>query len=140
MGTAGLSCQGLLQRPWDWQGLWHQSSLLHGQELESDEEWQHLIEDTEPSAMQQNVLLGLLRDPAFQHRVQGRLADSAQQVTDGWPRQLRLETWMLPSSSGLGWKHTESLQSSQQKDPLLLQKLELSCALGLLSAPLLSPA
>lgn len=90
--------------------------------------------------MQLNMPLSLLRDSAFQHRVQDRLADSAQQVSDGWPRQLRLETWMLPSLSGLGWKHMESLQSSQQKDPLLLQELELSCALGLLSALLLSPA
>lgn len=90
--------------------------------------------------MQLSMPLGLLRDPAFQHRVRDRLADSAQQVRDGWPRQLRLETWMLPSSSGLGWKHMENPQFSQRKDPLLLQELELSCALGLPSAPLLSPA
>ncbi|NXA83449.1 STK36 kinase, partial [Thryothorus ludovicianus] len=56
---------------------------LESEELESDEEWQHLIEDTEPSAMQLSVLLNLLRDPAFQHRVQNRLADSAQQVLEG---------------------------------------------------------
>lgn len=30
---------------------------------------------------------------------------------------------MLLSSLGLGWKHMESPQSSQQKDPLLLQKI-----------------
>lgn len=65
--------------------------------------------------MQLSMPLGLLRDPAFQHRVRDRLADSAQQVRDGWPRQLRLETWMLPSSSGLGWKHMENPQFSQQK-------------------------
>ncbi|NWX55906.1 STK36 kinase, partial [Promerops cafer] len=52
---------------------------LESEELESDEEWQHLIKDTEPSAIQ----LSLLRDPAFQHRVQDRLADSAQQVLEG---------------------------------------------------------
>ncbi|NXI09357.1 STK36 kinase, partial [Irena cyanogastra] len=56
---------------------------LESEELESDEEWQHLIEDTEPSAMQLSVPLSLLRDPAFQHRVQDRLADTAQQVLEG---------------------------------------------------------
>ncbi|XP_015490253.1 serine/threonine-protein kinase 36 isoform X2 [Parus major] len=56
---------------------------LESEELESDEEWQHLIEDTDPSAMQLSVPLSLLRDPAFQHRVQDRLADSAQQVLKG---------------------------------------------------------
>ncbi|NXQ60103.1 STK36 kinase, partial [Anthoscopus minutus] len=56
---------------------------LESEELESDEEWQHLIEDTEPSAMQLSMPLSLLRDPAFQHRVQNRLADSAQQVLEG---------------------------------------------------------
>ncbi|NXO91353.1 STK36 kinase, partial [Certhia brachydactyla] len=56
---------------------------LESEELESDEEWQHLIEDTEPSAMQLSMLLSLLRDPAFQHRVRERLADSAQQVLEG---------------------------------------------------------
>ncbi|NXG03165.1 STK36 kinase, partial [Sakesphorus luctuosus] len=56
---------------------------LEGEELESDEEWQHLIEATEPSAMQLSMPLRLLRDPAFQHRVQDCLADSAQQVLEG---------------------------------------------------------
>ncbi|NXM21676.1 STK36 kinase, partial [Ploceus nigricollis] len=56
---------------------------LESEELESDEEWQHLIEDTEPSAMQLSMSLSLLRDPAFQHRVQDRLEDSAQQVLEG---------------------------------------------------------
>ncbi|XP_005049539.1 PREDICTED: serine/threonine-protein kinase 36 isoform X1 [Ficedula albicollis] len=56
---------------------------LESEELESDEEWQHLIEDTEPSAMQLSVSLSLLRDPAFQHRVRDHLADSAQQVLEG---------------------------------------------------------
>ncbi|NXP58447.1 STK36 kinase, partial [Chloropsis cyanopogon] len=56
---------------------------LESEELESDEEWQHLIENTEPSAMQLSVPLSLLRDPAFQHRVQDRLADCAQQVLEG---------------------------------------------------------
>ncbi|NXO11162.1 STK36 kinase, partial [Oriolus oriolus] len=56
---------------------------LESEELESDEEWQQLIEGTEPSAMQLSMPLGLLRDPAFQHRVRDRLADSAQQVLEG---------------------------------------------------------
>ncbi|XP_068051656.1 serine/threonine-protein kinase 36 isoform X1 [Anomalospiza imberbis] len=56
---------------------------LESEELESDEEWRHLIEDTEPSAMELSVPLSLLRDSAFQHRVQDRLADSAQQVLEG---------------------------------------------------------
>nr|XP_041573539.1 serine/threonine-protein kinase 36 isoform X2 [Taeniopygia guttata] len=56
---------------------------LESEELESDEEWQHLIEDTEPSAMQLSVPRSLLRDSAFQHRVQDCLADSAQQVLEG---------------------------------------------------------
>ncbi|KFP21620.1 Serine/threonine-protein kinase 36, partial [Egretta garzetta] len=56
---------------------------LESEELESDEEWQHLIEATEPLAMQLSTPLSLLRDLAFQHRVQARLADSAQQVLEG---------------------------------------------------------
>ncbi|NXS62087.1 STK36 kinase, partial [Brachypteracias leptosomus] len=56
---------------------------LESEELESDEEWQHLIEATEPLATQLSTPLSLLRDPEFQHRVQARLADSAQQVLEG---------------------------------------------------------
>ncbi|XP_057286210.1 serine/threonine-protein kinase 36 isoform X1 [Pezoporus wallicus] len=56
---------------------------LESEELESDEEWQHLIETTEPSAMQLRIPLSLLRDPAFRHRIQARLADCAQQVLEG---------------------------------------------------------
>ncbi|NXI91795.1 STK36 kinase, partial [Psophia crepitans] len=56
---------------------------LESEELESDEEWQQLVEATEPSAMQLSTPLSLLRDPAFRHRVQARLADSAQQVLEG---------------------------------------------------------
>ncbi|NXR74766.1 STK36 kinase, partial [Pycnonotus jocosus] len=67
--------------PWGRQSV--EAVDLESEELESDEEWQHLIEDTEPSAMQLNVPLGLLRDPVFQHRVQDGLADSAQQVLEG---------------------------------------------------------
>ncbi|NWQ99126.1 STK36 kinase, partial [Paradoxornis webbianus] len=67
--------------PWGRQSI--EAMDMESEELESDEEWQHLIEDTEPSAMQLNVPLSLLRDPAFQHRVQDCLADSAQQVLEG---------------------------------------------------------
>ncbi|XP_053925759.1 serine/threonine-protein kinase 36 isoform X3 [Cuculus canorus] len=56
---------------------------LESKELESNEEWQHLIKATEPSAMQLSTALSLLRDPAFRHRVQACLADSAQQVLEG---------------------------------------------------------
>ncbi|NWV34354.1 STK36 kinase, partial [Grantiella picta] len=56
---------------------------LESEELESDEEWQHLIEDTEPSAMHLSVSLSLLRDLDFQRRVRNLLADSAQQVLEG---------------------------------------------------------
>ncbi|XP_062435074.1 serine/threonine-protein kinase 36 [Rhea pennata] len=56
---------------------------LESEELESDEEWQHLIEATEPSAMQLSAPLSLLRDSAFRQRVRARLADSSQQVLEG---------------------------------------------------------
>ncbi|NXO32207.1 STK36 kinase, partial [Cisticola juncidis] len=67
--------------PWGRQSI--EAMDLESEELESDEEWQHLIEDTDPSAMQLSVPLSLLRDPAFHHRVRDRLADSAQQVLEG---------------------------------------------------------
>ncbi|RMC18645.1 hypothetical protein DUI87_04541 [Hirundo rustica rustica] len=67
--------------PWGRQSI--EAMDLESEELESDEEWQHLIEDTEPSAMQLSVPLSLLRDPAFQHRMQDCLAGSAQQVLEG---------------------------------------------------------
>uniref|UniRef100_A0A8B9R4M6 non-specific serine/threonine protein kinase n=1 Tax=Anas platyrhynchos TaxID=8839 RepID=A0A8B9R4M6_ANAPL len=53
---------------------------LESEELESDEEWQHLIEATEPSATQLSTPLSLLRDTAFRHRLRARFAASAQQV------------------------------------------------------------
>ncbi|XP_063256812.1 serine/threonine-protein kinase 36 isoform X2 [Prinia subflava] len=67
--------------PWGRQSI--EAMDLESEELESDEEWQHLTEDTEPSAVQLSVPLSLLRDPAFHHHVQDRLADSAQQVLEG---------------------------------------------------------
>ncbi|KAM8806752.1 serine/threonine-protein kinase 36 [Eudromia elegans] len=56
---------------------------LESEELESDEEWQHLMEATEPSALQLSTPLSLLRDPAFRQRVRIRLAESSQQVLEG---------------------------------------------------------
>ncbi|NWI18300.1 STK36 kinase, partial [Crypturellus soui] len=56
---------------------------LESEELESDEEWQHLMEATEPSALQPSMPLSLLRDPAFQQRLRIRLADSSRQVLEG---------------------------------------------------------
>ncbi|KGL77749.1 Serine/threonine-protein kinase 36, partial [Tinamus guttatus] len=56
---------------------------LESEELESDEEWQHLMEATEPSALQPSAPLSLLRDPAFRQRLQIRLADSSRQVLEG---------------------------------------------------------
>ncbi|NWU60786.1 STK36 kinase, partial [Pterocles burchelli] len=56
---------------------------LESEELETDEEWQHLIEALEPSATQLSMPLSLLRDLAFRHRVQACLEDSAPQVLEG---------------------------------------------------------
>ncbi|NXS88324.1 STK36 kinase, partial [Erpornis zantholeuca] len=67
--------------PWDRHSI--EAVDLESEELESDEEWQHLIEGTEPSVMQLSMPLSLLRDPAFQHRVRDHLADSAEQVLEG---------------------------------------------------------
>ncbi|NXK96389.1 STK36 kinase, partial [Formicarius rufipectus] len=67
--------------PWSRHSM--ESVDLEGEELESDEEWQHLIEATEPLSMQLSTPLSLLRDPAFQHRVRDCLTDSAKQVLEG---------------------------------------------------------
>ncbi|NXP77191.1 STK36 kinase, partial [Ramphastos sulfuratus] len=64
---------------------------LESEEPESDEQWQQLIEATEPLAMQLSTLPSLLNDPAFHHRVQTWLSESAQQVLEG----------MLEGASGL---------------------------------------
>ncbi|XP_073160998.1 serine/threonine-protein kinase 36 isoform X11 [Lepidochelys kempii] len=52
---------------------------LESEELDSDDEWQHLIEATEASAMQLSTPLSLLGDPAFQQRIRARLQHSSQQ-------------------------------------------------------------
>ncbi|NWX98184.1 STK36 kinase, partial [Nothoprocta ornata] len=56
---------------------------LESEELESDEEWQHLMEATEPSALQPSRPQSLLRDPTFRQRVRLRLADAGRQVLEG---------------------------------------------------------
>ncbi|XP_037768628.1 serine/threonine-protein kinase 36 isoform X6 [Chelonia mydas] len=56
---------------------------LESEELDSDDEWQHLIEATEASAMQLSTPLSLLGDPAFQQRIRARLQHSSQQVLEG---------------------------------------------------------
>ncbi|NXY76235.1 STK36 kinase, partial [Glareola pratincola] len=80
---AGASPQPGAVRAEPWRRRSIETVDLESEELESDEEWQHLIEATEPSAMQLSTPLSLLRDPAFRHRVQVRLRDSAQQVLEG---------------------------------------------------------
>uniref|UniRef100_A0A8C3XWL5 Serine/threonine-protein kinase 36 n=1 Tax=Chelydra serpentina TaxID=8475 RepID=A0A8C3XWL5_CHESE len=54
----------------------------HG-ELDSDDEWQHLIQATEPATMQLSTPLSLLGDPAFLQRIRARLQHSSQQVLEG---------------------------------------------------------
>ncbi|NWX69201.1 STK36 kinase, partial [Alca torda] len=80
---AGASPQPGAVRAEPWRRRSIETVDLESEELESDEEWQHLIEATEPSTMQLSTPLSLLRDPAFRHRVQARLRDSAQQVLEG---------------------------------------------------------
>ncbi|XP_074001801.1 serine/threonine-protein kinase 36 [Numenius arquata] len=80
---AEASLQPVAGRAEPWRRRSIETVDLESEELESDEEWQHLIEATEPSTMKLNTPLSLLRDPAFWHRVQARLRDSAQQVLEG---------------------------------------------------------
>ncbi|TFK03568.1 ubiquitin-conjugating enzyme E2 R2 [Platysternon megacephalum] len=56
---------------------------LESEELASDDEWQHLIEATEPATMPLSTPLSLLGDPAFLQRIQARLQHSSQQVLEG---------------------------------------------------------
>ncbi|XP_039351749.1 serine/threonine-protein kinase 36 isoform X1 [Mauremys reevesii] len=56
---------------------------LENEELDSDDEWQHLIEATEPAALQLSTPLSLLGDPAFLQRIQARLQLCSQQVLEG---------------------------------------------------------
>ncbi|EMP35173.1 Serine/threonine-protein kinase 36 [Chelonia mydas] len=63
---------------------------LESEELDSDDEWQHLIEATEASAMQLSTPLSLLGDPAFQQRIRARLQHSSQQATSHLRPALRV--------------------------------------------------
>ncbi|XP_030435984.1 serine/threonine-protein kinase 36 isoform X2 [Gopherus evgoodei] len=56
---------------------------LENEELDSDDEWQQLIEATEPATMQLSTSLSLLGDPAFLQRIRARLQLSSQQVLEG---------------------------------------------------------
>uniref|UniRef100_A0A8C0JAZ2 Serine/threonine-protein kinase 36 n=1 Tax=Chelonoidis abingdonii TaxID=106734 RepID=A0A8C0JAZ2_CHEAB len=56
---------------------------LENEELDSDDEWQQLIEATEPGTMQLSTPLSLLGDPAFLQRIRARLQLSSQQVLEG---------------------------------------------------------
>ncbi|XP_051865860.1 serine/threonine-protein kinase 36-like, partial [Pristis pectinata] len=53
------------------------------EEMDSDEEWEQLIEATDPSTLQLSTPLALLRDPAFRERLRARLGDSSTQVLEG---------------------------------------------------------
>uniref|UniRef100_A0A8D0HVX0 non-specific serine/threonine protein kinase n=1 Tax=Sphenodon punctatus TaxID=8508 RepID=A0A8D0HVX0_SPHPU len=56
---------------------------LETEELDSDEEWQQLVEATEPSRMHLSAPLSLLGDPAFLQRIHTRLGDAGQEVLEG---------------------------------------------------------
>nr|XP_028597794.1 serine/threonine-protein kinase 36 isoform X2 [Podarcis muralis] len=56
---------------------------LETEELDSDEEWQHLIDATDPAHVQLSAPLSLLGDPAFVQRIHARLKDSGRQVLEG---------------------------------------------------------
>ncbi|XP_061465302.1 serine/threonine-protein kinase 36 isoform X2 [Rhineura floridana] len=56
---------------------------LEAEEVDSDEEWQHLIDATDPAHVQLSAPLSLLGDLAFVQRIHARLKDSGQQVLEG---------------------------------------------------------
>ncbi|XP_060117926.1 serine/threonine-protein kinase 36 isoform X2 [Heteronotia binoei] len=56
---------------------------LETEELDSDEEWQHLMDATDPAHVQLNVPLSLLGDITFVQRICARLRASGQQVLEG---------------------------------------------------------
>ncbi|XP_019378201.1 PREDICTED: serine/threonine-protein kinase 36 isoform X2 [Gavialis gangeticus] len=56
---------------------------LENEELDSDEEWQHLVEATEPSRLQLSAPLSLLGDPGFPPRLRARMDHVSQQVLEG---------------------------------------------------------
>ncbi|XP_070585328.1 serine/threonine-protein kinase 36 isoform X2 [Erythrolamprus reginae] len=56
---------------------------LETDELDSDEEWQYLIDATDPANVQLCAPLSLLGDPEFVQRIRTRIQDSGQQVLEG---------------------------------------------------------
>ncbi|XP_044294432.1 serine/threonine-protein kinase 36 [Varanus komodoensis] len=56
---------------------------LEAEEMDSDEEWQYLIDATDPAHMQLSAPLSLLQDPAFVQRIHTCFKDSGQQVLEG---------------------------------------------------------
>ncbi|XP_060629352.2 serine/threonine-protein kinase 36 isoform X1 [Anolis sagrei] len=56
---------------------------LETEEMDSDEEWQHFIDATNPTHVHLSAPLSLLGDPAFVQRIRVRLKDSGQQVLEG---------------------------------------------------------
>ncbi|XP_043942549.1 serine/threonine-protein kinase 36 [Protopterus annectens] len=56
---------------------------LDNEEVDSDDEWQHFIEATEPSNLQLTIPLTLLSDQTFIQRIRSRLKQSSSQVADG---------------------------------------------------------
>ncbi|XP_072128102.1 serine/threonine-protein kinase 36 isoform X2 [Mobula birostris] len=59
------------------------SHSTENEAVDSDDEWQQLIEATDPSALQLSTPLALLQDPIFRERLQTRLENSSTQVLEG---------------------------------------------------------
>ncbi|CAN0369156.1 unnamed protein product [Lampetra planeri] len=56
---------------------------LDNEEMDSDDEWQHFIEATDPTNLQLTTPMTLLSDAEFLTRIRARLRDSSTQVLDG---------------------------------------------------------
>ncbi|PNI70859.1 STK36 isoform 16, partial [Pan troglodytes] len=59
---------------------------LENEEPDSDNEWQHLLETTEPVPIQLKAPLTLLCNPDFCQRIQSQLHEAGGQVK-GWRRE-----------------------------------------------------
>ncbi|XP_059810044.1 serine/threonine-protein kinase 36 isoform X2 [Hypanus sabinus] len=59
------------------------SHSTENEAVDSDDEWQQLIEATDPSALQLSTPLALLQDPNFHERLRTRLENSSAQVLEG---------------------------------------------------------
>ena len=62
------------------------------QEQDSDDEWQYLLETTEPVPIQLKAPLTLLCNPDFCHRIQSQLHEAGEQVTGRRIPWMGLET------------------------------------------------